>query len=211
MRPEAFENVDVEGGAHSLPLRSLQQSSRRSGILHFGLLSTLAGIVVVPQLALAVHALTLPETRALILSQPLLALDLTAAFAFWIGLFGWPLKRLATRISWRRELEITRDEVAVNDRKAFGARTWTAPLNSYSGIAHHIRTSLSGTRHELVLVHPDQERSVLLMVSEHIPASDIARFSRLLGLPEISAKALYGRQRVPQAVADGPGLVAIAA
>ena len=122
MRPEAFENVDVEGGAHSLPLRSLQQSSRRSGILHFGLLSTLAGIVVVPQLALAVHALTLPETRALILSQPLLALDLTAAFALWIGLFGWPLKRLATRISWRRELEITRDEVAVNDRKAFGAR-----------------------------------------------------------------------------------------
>ena len=183
-------------------MHSSQQSSRPSNIMHLTLLASLAGAVVLPQIALAVHALSMAQTRAMILAHPLLALDLVLALAFWIGLFGWPLKRLASRLNWRREIEITRETVAVRDRKTFGDHSWTAPLNSYTGIAHHIRTSLSGIRHELVLVHPDSKQSVLLMVCEHIPAIDVARFCRLLGRPEVSAKALYrlaGPAQIPEA------------
>ena len=211
MRPEAFETVDVRSGPEGLPLQSSQQSSRRSGIVRLTLLTGLAAAVVLPQLALAVHAIALPGSRAMILAHPMLALDLALAIGFWIALFSWPLKRLAGRVNWRREIEISDGCVAVHDHKAFSYRAWSAPLKSYSGIAHHMRASLSGTRHELILVHPERDRSVLLMVSEHISTADIARFSSVLGLPEVSAKELYGRRRVQPIVRGAPDLVAVAA
>ena len=199
MRPEAFEIVDVTSGVEGLPLLSQQSSSRPAGILNLALLSSLAAVVVIPQLALAVQALSMAPTRALIVARPLLALELAIAICFWIGIFGWPLKRLISNLNWRRDVVITRERVAVRDDKTFGPRVWTASLREYQGVAHHIRTSLGATRHELVLVHPNSERSVLLMVAEHISESDVRRFTRLLGLPEVSAAELYRLRRLATA------------
>jgi hypothetical protein len=203
MRPLAFDNVDVEFGNEGVPFRSSQQSSRWPSIIRLALLSCLAAAILLPQLTLAVHAIALPDTRAIIFAHPLLALDLLLAIGLWIGLFGWPLKRLAAHINSRRDIEIAEGQVSVQDRKSFSEKTWSAPLKSYSGIAHHLRTSLTGTRHELILVHPEPQRSVLLMVSEHISASDIARFSRILGLPEVSPRELYSARR-PQPASHEP-------
>ena len=113
MRPEAFEIVDVTSGVEGLPLLSQQSSSRPAGILNLALLSSLAAVVVIPQLALAVHALSMAPTRALIVARPLLALELAIAICFWIGIFGWPLKRLISKLNWRRDVVITRERVAV--------------------------------------------------------------------------------------------------
>lgn len=216
MRPEAFDTVEsVLYSDHTL-LKSRQRSKRVSSILRFTALSALAAAVVGPQLVLAIHAMANDEVRAQIMAQPLVAVELTLAFAFWIGLFGWPLKRLLDRVNGQRDVEITPENVAVRDDRVLGLEQWTAPLADYTGITHRIRSSLSGTRHELILVHPDPERSVLLMVAEHILDRDIHQFAHLLGRPILAAptgvKAGTGATAEPQnAPSQKAGPLAIAA
>lgn len=190
MRPEAFESVELLSAAGEFPIQSSQTSERWSEIIRLALLSVLAGAVVLPQIALAVYALSNPDTRALILDRPVMTAELAVALVFWIGLFAWPLRRLHARVNGRRKVEISRLSVSVRDEKLLKTVTWSAPLSSYRGVAHQVRASLSGSRHELVLVHPDQAQSVLLMVSEHIAETDIQRFTRLLGLPQIQANEI---------------------
>ena len=187
MRPEAFERVELLSAAGEFPIQSAQTSKRWSEIIRLALLAGLAGTIVLPQIALALYTLAIPETRALILARPLMTAELTVAMAFWIALFAWPLRRLNARVNGRRNVEISRQSVSVRDEKLLKTETWSAPLASYTGISHQVRASLSGSRHELILVHPGKSRSVLLMVSEHISEADIQRFTRLLGLPHIQA------------------------
>jgi hypothetical protein len=156
-------------------------------MLRLAALSALAAAIVVPQVLLAAYALSDPSTRALILDRPLMTAELVIAMAFWIGLFAWPLRRLYDRAGSRRKVEISRMIVAVRDQKFARSQTWMAPLASYTGLRHGVRTSLSGTRHELVLDHPEASKSVLLMVSEHIGDAEIAHFTRLLGLQHIKS------------------------
>lgn len=191
MRPDSFERVDILSEPEAFPLRSRQGAATAPSLLHLALLSVLAAAVVLPQVGFAGYALSLPDVRHLIAGQPLVAVQLAAAMLFWVGLFAWPLRALFTRLTWRRSVEITRENVAVFDQRTFGGSNWTAPLHDYKGVAHHIRSSLSGTRHELVLVHPDSDRSVLLMTAEHISEADINRMTRLLGLPTVPARELY--------------------
>ena len=195
MRPEAFECVDVTSGPNGFPLNSQQSSARAPGILHLGLMTTLAAVIVTPQLMLAGYALHSPDIRQMILDQPLVSFQLAVAMAFWIGLFAWPLKGLFDRLTWRRAVEITRDKVTVADTRARGVSQWSSPLASYKGVAHHIRSSLSGTRHELILVHNEASRSVLLMTADDIPEAEISRMTSLLQLPQMPARELYSRRR----------------
>lgn len=188
MRPEAFESVEQLSADGEFPILTLQSTERWSEIIRLVLLATLAGVIVLPQIALAVYVLANPETRAMILARPLMSAELAVAMAFWIGLFAWPLRRLYARVNGRRKVEISRSIVAVRDEKLLSTKTWMSPLSAYKGITHRVRASLSGSRHELVLVHPDASRSVLLMVSEYISASEIQRFAGHLGLPQIQAQ-----------------------
>lgn len=191
MRSQVFEFVDVSSGSEGFPLRSSQGAARASSLLHLALVSALAAVVVVPQFGLAGYALSSPDIRQSIFGSPLVAFQLVVAMLFWVGLFAWPLRGLFARLTWRRSVEITRETVAVSDTRPLGDSQWTAPLSAYTGVAHHIRSSLSGTRHELVLVHPDPRRSVLLMTAEHVSDADVARMTRLLGLPQVAATELY--------------------
>jgi hypothetical protein len=191
MRPEAFESVELLSADGEFPIQSLQSTERWSEMIRLVLLAALAGAIVLPQIALAIYALANPETRALILARPLMTAELAVAMAFWIGLFAWPLRRVLARVNGRRKVEITRSIVAVRDEKLLGTITWMAPLSAYKGITHRVRASLSGSRHELVLVHPDASRSVLLLVSEYISDTEIQRFAHLLGLPQIQAQQVY--------------------
>ncbi len=193
MRPEAFESVDVIGGLDVLPIYSKQGSARAPGIMHLALVSALAAIIITPQIGLAAYALGTPDIRQTIFDQPLVSFQLAVAMAFWIGLFAWPLKGLFDRLTWRRGVEITGDSVNVADTRALGVSQWSAPLASYRGITHHIRSSLSGTRHELVLVHDNADRAVLLMTASHISQAEADRMARLLRLPQLPAAALYSR------------------
>jgi hypothetical protein len=199
MRPEMFQRVEAFGATDGLPFRTSQDAATTPNLMHLILLSLLAAVVVLPQIGLAGYALSSPELRGAILAQPMVSLQLAIALVFWIGLFAWPLHALYARLTWRRTVEITAETVAVSDLLAFGGSTWTAPLASFKGVAHHIRSSLSGNRHELVLIHPDPKRSVLLMVADHFSDADVARMTHLLRLPQVAANELYrlGKARKP--------------
>lgn len=192
MRPQSFERVEIAGPADEFPLQSRQSAARAPNAFHLSLMTLLAGGIVLPQVAVAGFALGSPELRHIIAEQPAIALQLALALVFWIALFAWPLRALFARLTSHRDVEITPETVAVNDGMAFGSSAWSAPLASYKGVAHHIRSSLSGNRHELVLVHPDPRRSVLLMISDHISEADVARMTTLLRLPQVPASELYG-------------------
>ena len=87
MRPEAFERVELLSAAGEFPIQTSQTSKRWSEIIRLAFLAGLAGVIVLPQIALAAFTLSNDETRALILERPLMTAELTAAMAFWIGLF----------------------------------------------------------------------------------------------------------------------------
>jgi hypothetical protein len=204
MRPDRFDHVDIAGSFGALPIRSTQSSPSLSNSIHLALLSLLAASVVVPQLGLAAYGLADPVVRQQVLERPLVAFEIAVALAFWLALFGWPMSRLFTKTTSRRAVEITASSVAVDERRAFGRQTWRAPLAEYSGIAHHIRSSLTSQRHELVLVHPNSRKSVVLLVDEHITQADASRFCALLKLPQIPAGELY-RLRRPAELNSLPG------
>jgi hypothetical protein len=159
--------------------------------MHLTLLAALATAVVVPQMALAGYALNSPEFRQSIMGQPLVAFQLAAAMAFWITIFALPLKGLLDRLTRRRSVEISGSTVAVSDIGAFRRRSWTAPLSSYRGIALNTRSSLSGTRQELVLVHDDRKLSVLLMTAQTVSDAEIMRLTSLLKLPQVPVRMMY--------------------
>jgi hypothetical protein len=172
-------------------MRASQGPGAPAGAVHLALLTCLAAVVVAPQIGLAAYAIGSADIRGALSRHPVAAFELAVAMAFWIGLFFFPLRALYRRLTWRRDVEITHDDVSVQDYRTFGGGAWVAPLSSYKGVAHHVLTSLSGIRHQLVLIHPDPARSVLLMTSEQIGDADVVRMSRLLGVPRVPAAELY--------------------
>ena len=202
MQPEAFECVDVTSAANAFPLRFQQGARRAPSLMSLAGLTALATAVVAPQLALASYALASPSIRQAILEQPVVVFQLAIALAFWISLFAWLLKSLVARATQSRNVEITSEFVAVNEVRAFRSSQWFEPLGHYRGIAHHIRSSLAGTRHELVLVNPDARRSVLLRASDCISDAEISQMCRLLRLPQISPATLYRRPKGTKSLAN---------
>lgn len=187
MRLERFDPAGFAEAASSLPFTSSQGAPSLSQTLGFGCLAALAAALVTPLYGLAIYGLSDPAVRQQVAERPLVALQIAIALAFWAFLFGWPLRQLFSRLVGRRAVQISEAGVSVADHHAFGATRWKAPLNEFLGIAHHVRSSISGNRHELVLVHPDKRKSVSLMVAEHITDQDLARFACLLQVPQIPA------------------------
>ena len=90
-----------------------------------------------------------------------------------------------------RTVEIDERTVTVTEGGQFRTWTWSAPLGAFTGLAHHLRASLSGTRHELILVHPEREKSVLLCLADTLAQQEVERVATLLGHKEIPSSVLY--------------------
>ena len=87
-----------------------------------------------------------------------------------------------------------------------GPCTWHSPLSEFRGIAHRIAASLSGTRHELILLHGNGRRSVMVAAKDVLTPAEVARVAKLLGQREIPAVALYQRSTATEhhLALDGP-------
>ena len=83
----------------------------------------------------------------------------------------------------------------MRERRFFRFQEWRLPICEYRGIAHRVRTSVSGLRHELMLVHPEPQKCVLLHTADELPQPTVDRAATLLRLPEIPAIELYGPKR----------------
>lgn len=157
--------------------------------------------VIAPTAMIAAQALAEPATRDRLIASPVNTIGALAGVVIWLTMFGIPALRALSRLGWSRSLEIRGDRVAIHDRSPFGARTSSLPLYEFEGISHHVRTTLSGSRHELVLVHADRSKSLLVGMASTINQQESDDFARRLGLKQLPAGALFRKKSTPAASA----------
>lgn len=187
-----FDRLSEEPSLDSLPIRMAQTNARSVTVSRLLLLSPALVLLAVPMLVGA-HVATVPEAMSAVSEHPMAALQVLVGCLLWAALIAIPLTQALCRLHARRCVVIDEVGVAVTETTITGARSWTAPLASYRGIAHHVRTSVSGVRHELILVHPDPARNVLLTMKHRLTQASVDKAKQLLGLPEVPARAIYER------------------
>lgn len=188
----AFDRISETPTLDGLPIRMEQTSAPATTIARLLLLSPALVLLAVP-LLVGAHVAGEPVALAAVAGQPVAAIQVLVGFLLWAGLLAIPLGQAIRRMGARRSVEIDRREVRVVDQGLVGGRRWSEPLAAYRGIAHHVRTSMSGVRHELVLVHADPSRNVLLAFHNRISLDTLEKAKALLGLPEVPARAIYER------------------
>jgi hypothetical protein len=192
MRLAAIDRMTPSMPDLSLPVIRLEQRPARQTVgarLAFLLLA--ATLLLFPFYLLVSTALADQTLRDAVATRPMATVQVLTGLAFWIFLFGLPIARLVDAVTRTRTVEIADGLVTVHDR-AFGrGETWQAPVAAFSGVAHYLRASLSGVRHELILVHPERERSVLLTVADSLLQSDLDRVCGALSLSELPASAFH--------------------
>jgi hypothetical protein len=191
MQRQSFEVIEVSDGAYRLPITLRQSNSKLARLPGLFLMIALAALVVAPQLGFAAYAFASSEVRVAMMNHPAIALELAVALAFWIGLVVWPLRNILIALISDRVVDIRDGEVKVVDHTLFSTTQWHMPLATYEGVALHVRSSLSGVRHEAILVHPDRNRSIILMTAERIGAQEIEELCQILNLPSVPAGRLY--------------------
>lgn len=129
-----------------------------------------------------------PAARAIVAGDPALGLQLGLGLAILLAMFGWPLASLARGALLKGRITIDKGVVYGVERGIFGVRDWIEPLAAYSGVRHRVRSSLSGVRHEIWLVHPQHRRCVLLATAPRISDDAVADAARLFGLAEIPSR-----------------------
>lgn len=188
--PQAgFSNAAPAPSFGSLPFSAEQASSRTAAVLILLLLIPVLCLVIVP--VALVLAFATGEVREAAIQHPLGASILGAGLVLWVALFLVPAKRIVQRFGNRRRVTIVSERVTVADKNLFGSKHWSVPLADYRGVTHHIRSTLSGVRHELILVHRMRNRSVLLHSADAIAQSTIDQATALFRLQQISAHELY--------------------
>jgi hypothetical protein len=171
-----------------LPVTIERASSRASATVGALLLAPVVTVMVAPaSLLLASAAPVLPSA----LDNPMAAAQVTVGIAMWTGLFIVPVWRLLQRFGGRLSVHIEGGMVTVRERALARSSTRQMPLSAFAGIAHHVRSTLSGVRHELYLVHPKRGQSLLIHSADTISAATIDGLGALLGLPTIPAAGLY--------------------
>lgn len=178
---------------NELPLRLVQTCSQRAAAILLIVAVPIVMAVAIASLMLLFKAMYAPAARAVLAQHPALGLEILAAIAFWLYLLALPLKRLFYRMTLARTVLMDERTVTVTEGARLRKWTWSAPLASYTGLAHHLRASLSGTRHELILVHPEKYKSVLICVAPSLSQPEVDRVAKMLGHAEISPGALYRR------------------
>lgn len=187
----AFDRVEPAPTFAELPMTMTFRTARSSTALKLLLLAPAMGAMIIPLSLLAVRAVAEPTTLSLLSDRPLASLQVLLGLGLWTVLFLWPIKRIIRQVGVARTVTIQADRIEVIDAVRGSRRSWSEPLAAYGGIAHHVRAGLSGLRHELVLVHADPAKTVLIAIAERIPQSTIDKAKALLRLPEVPAKALY--------------------
>lgn len=175
----------------SLPLRLSQACSPRAPAFYLALVVPVALAALVAAVAIVSSAIVAPDTRALMQQRPTLAVEILCAIAFLSYLAVLPTKRLIARLATKRIVEIANGVVKVTEGGHFQTWAWSAPLASYRGVTHHVRASLSGTRHEVILVHPERDKSILLCVATRTSQGEVDRVAALLGQHQIPPSELY--------------------
>lgn len=191
MRISAVDRISPAAAPIVLPLSLVQTPSRRSALVLLLLFLPVATVLLAPFALLATGLVEDPSLRETLAGRPASLFQILCGLGFWAVLLGWPIKRLFDGLTKSRKVLIDNGVIDVTDTGIWGTRDWQAPLGAFAGIAHHVRASRSGVRHELILVHPDRRQSVLLAMADRMNQSEVDHAVDILGLPEIPAVSVY--------------------
>lgn len=206
MRASTFEFISPGVPVTSLPARLELTTSRVSPLLVLTVVLPFALLALIPYVMIAQHPGALSLVWRFETSIPL-----AVALLSWTLLFGWPIASALGKLGRRQTVLLKKASIRVCERSAFSSTAWSAPIPEFAGLAHHVRASLSGTRHELILVHPIPTRSVLLRVSPAISQREIDDMALLLGCREIPPRIFYhSRPRARASLQSAPGALAAA-
>jgi hypothetical protein len=183
----AFHPIAPPHSIDSLPLVFEEQSSRVSALLWLMALTPVTAAVVVPVGLVAASAADVPS---LVQEHPAATVQITLGALLWAVLFLTPMLGIIRRFGSRRRLEIADGMVMLRETSLFRSRTTRKALNEFDGVCHAVRTSLSGVRHQLLLVDRASRRHIAFHAADRIGRETIERAVALLGLPEIAAKDL---------------------
>jgi hypothetical protein len=203
MHLSAIDRISPAAPIEQLPIRLNLEGSRGSFAISLLLTIPVVVFLVTPFALIGWLAAVEPDaflrTQLSWLSTVQLGVGLLAVLAVAVA--------AVTRIKtvWVRSatVEVGHGVVAVVERGYGFTRRWTAPIQEFLGVAHNVRSSLSGSRHELVLVHPDTTRNVLLRVDSAIAQPHIDRLAILLGLSQIPARSIAGKSAARVVVSSG--------
>lgn len=207
MAHSAFVSETPSPAFETFPIRLQQSASRGSALSRLLLVLPAVLALSVPLGAIAIHAAAEPQSLVLLAERPLATAQIATGLALWVGLFVLPAQRALARLWNRRTVEIADGMVQVEDRTMLGKTRWSIPVGAYLGLAHHIRASLSGLTHEIVLVHADPARTVTLMSADKVTQSTFDGAKVLLGLPEVPPRMLYQSQQRRRTAVSGSSLM----
>ncbi len=195
MHAALVERIAPAALPEALPIRMTQRASRASSSLMLAILLPGAIAFLYPFALIALHLAIDPAMRAAAIDSQSALPSILTGFAFWIVLFAWPMKRIVDALATSRSIAIEGAHATVTEETLLGTRSWQEPLEAFAGVAHNVRSSLSGYRHELLLVHPDGDKTLLMAVAERFSQADIDRLCAILRCAEISSREAY---RLPQ-------------
>jgi hypothetical protein len=166
-------------------------------------LSLFGGMILV-----ASQALSEPEALNLALARPMATLQIVAGLLLLATLILIPVRRLFARVGRTALIEIDDRIVRVRETGFLAGRSFAEPLAAYEGAAHRIRTTLSSSQHEVILVHRDARRDVVIALDAVHPGMTSAAMIARLNLPEIALADIRRVRRAALPPAHGLNLVA---
>lgn len=191
MRIAQFDTSTPRFAEQPLPCRLEQRGSALAPAAVLLLLLPLALLILTPFAMLLAQIAAEPNTRLAFADRPAAAVQIALGITLVSMLIAWPVRSLLDRLGRRRIVEIDADHLTVIDIGLLSSSQWTAPLSEYFGVAHNVRTTNAGPRHELILVHPERRAHVLLALSDRISEADVATAAARLDLPIVPAHLLY--------------------
>ncbi len=195
MRIAAVASVDMNVDTH----RASAEFTMRSNMLQAVTLLALAlggmAALISPVLIIAIDALQNPHVVHTIIEHPGSSLLLGLGILVGMALLSFPLRAGLARLGGNATVKMADGIVSFEGSGLINGGRWKAPLAQFCGVTHHIRATLSGPRHEIVLVHPDPAKDVLLHVASRHPKEDAVYYADLLGLGQLQPRTLYTRHR----------------
>jgi len=164
----------------SLAIGLEQRSSATCAILFLAILVPALVVVLAPVFSLISLALGDAQTRGVFLEKFNSLLLAGLGLGIWVTLWGIPAWRFLNQLFTKRFIRIRNFEVEVEDKSLLGPRYWSCRLNEFEGLARRVRTTISGARHELVLLHPQRAKSILVYMAPAISDLETWQFARVL-------------------------------
>ncbi|MGH1417503.1 MAG: hypothetical protein ACRBCJ_01445 [Hyphomicrobiaceae bacterium] len=198
MRIASIKSTKADRTLTDLPVTITQHTSQMSLVADAVFLAFSGLAFALPAGLFAAEAMAAPiATQSAITSKPVPAVLTFVGLIMLLIPIVFLIRRLATGFGGTRQIVLTKKDITVSDQSLGRAQGWTAKLSEFKGLTHHVRTSLSQTRNETILVHPDPRKTVLLSISDidqdtqSAKANKLPELAELLDLPVIPASHLY--------------------